>query len=248
MKFYLYINETKPEAKIMADKIKNFIIGKGFRVVGTPSSANIIISLGGDGTLLRCWRETKEFSPLIFGINCGTLGYLTEGTCDNWQEKITKILDGDFYIENRITLQCGRLQALNDIVFMKKDKQLLQYDISINNEFLTSFTADGLICSTPTGSTGYALSVGGAFIDPSSEMIEIIPIAPHSLMNRSILIPADKKVNIFIKNSKVDVIADGEIAHCLTSISGFNISKGIDNMKMIKVSKESFVENISRTF
>lgn len=244
MKFYLYVNETKLVAKTMANEIKKFIVEKGAQVVDTPAAATIILSLGGDGTLLRCWRETKEFSSLIFGINCGTLGYLTEGNRDNWQEKITQIIDGKFYIEDRITLQCGKAQALNDIVFMKKGKQLLKYDISINNEFLTSYTADGLICSTPTGSTGYALSVGGAFIDPSSEVIEIIPIAPHSLMNRSIIIPADKKVNISIKNPDVEVIVDGEIV----SATDFDISKGEDIMRMVKVSKESFVENISRTF
>lgn len=256
--FYLEVNESKEKALIVEEDIQKFLNSKEQEIVRNPSKADIIISLGGDGTFIQTANKYRYLNLPLFGINCGTLGYLTEGTINNYKEKLLKIINDEYIEENRMILK-GKVkkgnklleyEALNDIVITKKRFETIRLNVYVNNEFLTNYVADGLICSTPTGSTGYALSVGGAIIDPCSKMLEIIPIAAHTLLNRGIVLSENNEV--IIKLNKERQVNEAQVIFDGNNVLNFNkedelvIAISNNFTKVIKVDKESFVEMLSK--
>jgi NAD+ kinase len=269
MIFYIEVNSTKEIAIALEEKVENFIISNGSEITKNVDESDIILSLGGDGTLLRTWRKYKKNDKPIFGINCGTLGYLTEGTIDNWEYKLKNIIEENYKVIERMTIKgqtfshiCNQkydynvtMSALNDIVITKPNNNVIDFEIYVNDKYLTSMKADGIICSTPTGATGYALSAGGSFIDPYSEMIELIAIAPHTLLNRSIMLSKDSLIKIKIVSEKAIVSYDG-CDHINFSDKQIELEKedyilitsNKNYMKMAVVDDESFIDTISKTF
>ena len=259
MRFYLEINTTKESAIELSYLVKEFICLNGANVVNDVSNADIIISLGGDGTMLRTWRKYRALDKAIFGINCGTLGYLTEGTINNWDEKISNIIANNMTIKDRTTLVGDVYHnnnivfsdvALNDIVLSKCSGSVIRCDIEVNDKFLTSFNADGIICSTSIGSTGYALSAGGAFLDPDSNAIEIVPIAPHTLLNRAIVLDGNSNITIKLNGRNVGVASyDGyDYSENIQVGDYIKIHNGNQKMKMVVIDEESFIATVSKTF
>ena len=259
MRFYLEINTTKESAIELSYLVKEFICLNGANVVNDVSNADIIISLGGDGTMLRTWRKYRALDKAIFGINCGTLGYLTEGTINNWDEKISNIIANNMIIKNRTTLVGDVYHnnnvvfsdvALNDIVLSKCGGSVVRCDVEVNDKFLTSFNADGIICSTSIGSTGYALSAGGAFLDPDSNAIEIVPIAPHTLLNRAIVLDGNSNITIKLSGRNVGSVSyDGyDYSENIQIEDYIKIYGGNQKMKMVVVDEESFIATVSKTF
>ena len=260
MKFYIEVNTTKKIAIELSYLVKEFITLNGAEVVDDVVNADIIISLGGDGTMLRTWRKYRQLDKAIFGINCGTLGYLTEGTINNWDEKILNIISrnvlnikyrttlvGDVYHNDNVVFSNV---ALNDIVLSKYGGSVIHCEIFVNDKFLTSFNADGIICSTSIGSTGYALSAGGAFLDPDSNAIEIVPIAPHTLLNRAIVLDGNSNITIKLGGRNVGIASyDGYDYSKNIQVGDYiKINSGKEKMKMIVVDEESFIATVSKTF
>ncbi len=204
-----------------------------------PSDTDFIISIGGDGTLLSAAQAVMRTPIPILGINLGSLGFLTSLERD-WRPGLDEILKGYYRIEERMVLNCRlefqdgteeTLWALNDVVVERADIfNLLALDVRVGEEFLNSYLADGLILSTPTGSTAYALSAGGPIIDPNLDAILITPISPHTLSVRPIVLTGEK--NIYIKLSN-----PGGQAHL--HIDGKNTRK-IDGNLRIRVRPSSY--------
>lgn len=180
------------------------------------------IAVGGDGTMLHLARHFSSYELPLIGINQGRLGFLTDISADQMQEELDEILSSDFYEEQRMLLQavipgrereCPSGIALNDIVITKGDTgHLVEYTLHVNDEFVGTTRGDGVILSTPTGSTAYALSAGGPILHPTLPAIEVVPLCPHTLSHRPIVLPDSSLISLTISDiadSDAHVFLDG---------------------------------------
>jgi NAD+ kinase len=179
------------------------------------SRADLIVVLGGDGTLLSIARLVGERETPILGINLGGLGFLTEITTEEAQATLARVLAGDYEVDRRITLEATveahgpddrtvdreSFRALNDVVINKRALgRMLELNVVASGERFCSYRADGLIIATPTGSTAYALSAGGPIVFPSLDVVVLAPICPHTLSNRPVVLPDSFEIEIRVKS------------------------------------------------
>lgn len=189
---------TAANADLAPDAIADYAnIGAG---------ADLVIAVGGDGTLLAAARSVARHRVPIIGVNLGRLGFLTDIPAHDLEAMVLKVLEGQATLERRVMLQGAVLRegkaifegiALNDVVVSRGAMgSMIEYSVDVNGEFVYSVRADGLIVSTPTGSTAYALSAGGPILHPSLPAITLVPISPHTLSNRPVAIPSDSVIEI----------------------------------------------------
>ncbi len=219
-----------------------------------PSRVEGIIVLGGDGTLLSLVRLMGENQVPILGVNLGGLGFLTEITLDNLYKVLEGLIQGDYKCHRRMTLHIRVLRkgemvanftVLNDAVINKGTlARIIDLETTINDEYLTTFKADGLIISTPTGSTAYSLSAGGPIVYPSLQTIVITPICPHTLTNRPIIIPDDAviKATLNSKNEEVILTLDGQVGFSLQFGDTIEVRKGENAILFIESPYKSYFE------
>ena len=220
------------------------------------------IVLGGDGTLLQAARDVVDRELPLFGINMGTLGYLAEIDQHSIYPALDHLMNDEFEVERRMML-CGSVYhegalleeaiALNDIVISREGSLcVVKFHNYVNDEFLNSYNADGIIISTPTGSTGYSLSAGGPIISPNASMILMTPLAPHTLNTRSIVFPDQDKITVEIGPGR-----DADIEHGIASFDGDTIvpmvtgdriviRKSSKDTRIIKVNNVSFLETLRK--
>lgn len=187
-----------------------------------PDYCDMILAIGGDGTILSTVHLIGDRATPILGINVGGLGFLTEIPLENFMEEFEKIVEGKYRIEKRLMLE-GHINdnpeplfALNEILIDKGSSvRVIQIEMEVEGQFLNSYIADGVLISTPTGSTGYSLSSGGPIVVPSTNVLVINPICPHSLTNRPTIIPADVILKAIIRteHSEFIIAADGRDVH-----------------------------------
>ena len=213
------------------------------------------IVIGGDGTLIQASRNLVFQETPILGVNLGTLGYLTEVEVQNVEEAINQLLEGRYTVEDRMMLygkmaDSKREIALNDIVVSRSGNlRIVELNIYVNGEFLNSYHADGIIISTPTGSTAYNLSAGGPIIEPTAVMILMTPICSHALNKSSIVFSADDEVVIEVGAGResignVVVSFDGiEIAQLKVG-EKITVKQAREKTKLIKLSNTSFLETL----
>lgn len=255
MKVYINADDSR---KISLDTTAKVIeISKELKIEITHeiNKANMIISIGGDGTFLKSARLSKG-KPIV-GINTGTLGYLTEISPENIKKALLKILDGKHHIENRMMLEAKVIKAngetiripesLNEIAISKNTFGVVRFDAIINGKLINSYTADGILVCTPTGSTAYNFSCGGPIVDPTANIMTLTPIAPHTVLNRSIILSQDSTVEIEITelrdNTTAYVLYDG-IPVEIFSGDIIRIKKSDKITKIIKLEERSFIDNI----
>ena len=207
---------------------------------------DMVIALGGDGTILRTARALSKFETPILGVNIGNLGFLAGVERGAFEDAMKNISLGHYTIEDRMMLKCllkGNTKqldyiSLNDIVISKGTlSRIVKFTITVDNNFYTSFTADGVIISTPTGSTAYALSAGGPIIYPTLSLIEITPICPHSPGLRTLVLDSKSKVCIGIKKESESVFltVDGQEALQLVDIDEVAVSLSKQTCKLIRL-------------
>lgn len=174
--------------------------------------------IGGDGTLLGVAREAGNAQVPIIGVNRGSLGFLTTFSADEARAHFAALLSGNFHVQHRAMLDCmtgpdAHDLALNDVVIKDEiNSRLVRLEVFADDELVTDYTCDGLIFSTPTGSTAYNLSAGGPLIHPGADVIAMTPICPHTLSNRSIIFRDKVKLRVFNRNegSRLLVVIDGQ--------------------------------------
>lgn len=214
-----------------------------------PLDVDCMIVLGGDGTVLQAARETKKLHIPIIGVNLGTLGYMTEIEPDNLEEALDRLIDGDYEQESRMMLN-GRIfladgstkegWALNDIVISRSGSlQIIKFNIYVNGQFLNDYQADGMIVTTPTGSTGYNLSAGGPLVEPKAKLIVLTPICPHSLNQRSIVLSPEDIIEIEIPEGR-----DGRVQTVEASFDGAYVVPLCTGDKIRVVQSEKMTEFI----
>ena len=211
---------------------------------------DFVISIGGDGTILRSANEIGELSIPIIGLNKGRLGFLANSPIEIIDSIIEKIKNSNYRISERTIIQVefeGKTKnALNEISISRKNTtSLITTDTKLNDQYLNTYWADGLIISTPTGSTGYSLSCGGPIIMPDSKNLVLTPIAPHNLNARPLVISDNKQIEISIngRENEYFVSADSQI-FSVNIDSKLNISKAPYFLKMVEFEEDSYINTL----
>ncbi|RLB68782.1 MAG: NAD(+) kinase [Deltaproteobacteria bacterium] len=210
-----------------------------------PRHADVIVVLGGDGTLLSVARLVNSYDVPILGVNLGSLGFLTAITLDELYTVMADILENRFQVSERMMLAArvhrqgktiSSYAVLNDLVINKGAlARIIELETTIDQGYLTTFKADGLIISTPTGSTGYSLSAGGPIVYPTLDSIIVSPICPHMLTNRPLLVPPEAQIETILASEGGDVslTLDGQIGFTLQQYDRISVTRAEHTIKLI---------------
>lgn len=273
--FILITNACKDKDLKLSNQIIDYIIAKGgtaacfvsnagapeipdFSIEDIPQNTECMLVLGGDGTLIRAATKVESLQIPLIGVNLGTLGYLCELEENSVFSAIDRLMDETrktYMLEQRMMLTghkagCENSRvALNDIVIHRSGNlQILNLNVYVNGELLSTYQADGIIISTPTGSTGYNMSAGGPIVDPKGTMLVLTPNNAHNLNSKSIVLDAEDIVEIEILSRRIqkDEVAcvsfDGDFVQELVVGDRFVISKAINCTTICKLNKRSFLE------
>lgn len=224
-----------------------------------PEDTECIIVLGGDGTMIRVVRKTRMLDIPVIGVNLGTLGYLCELDRENMYQAIDKMLEDQHIVERRLMIKGYRKNevkgrtALNDIVVHGAGVlAIIRLNVYVNGQFLATYDGDGVIISTPTGSTGYNLSAGGPIIEPGANVLTLTPINAHNLNSKGIILRGEDTIEVELvprrsnKDDNVNVSCDGDHFVTLSAGERFVIQRAVHTIKICKVNKQSFLETMRR--
>jgi NAD+ kinase len=219
-----------------------------------PAGIDLVVVLGGDGTMISTARLIGDADILVLGINYGSLGYLTEFRIEEMFPALKAILDGEYKIERRVMLRIEHWRdtkkiaegrVLNDVVINKSAlARIIEIDVSLNDLFVNSFRADGLIVSTPTGSTAYNLSAGGPIVYPSMNAVVLTPICPFTLTNRPIVVPDDAEIELKLKNENEGVVLtlDGQIGYPMQAGDRVKIRKSRTTFNLVQPPNRNYFD------
>ncbi len=219
-----------------------------------PSLVDLIIVLGGDGTLLSVARIVGEKEVPILGVNLGSLGFLTEVTLDEMYTSLEHVYEGEFMTSQRILIvahvsregeRIAAYSALNDVVINKSAlARVIDLETCIDRQYMTTYKADGLIVGTPTGSTAYNLSAGGPIIHPDMHALILTPICPHTLTNRPTVIPDTSDISITLKSENEDVFLtlDGQVGFTLRYLDVVHLGKAAHMIRLIRPPEKNYFE------
>lgn len=276
-KFALLTNYSKDKRLVYTRMIKTYITENGgsywipryisepdkdgdqrYDFSDMPEDIECVLVLGGDGTLLQAARELLQRHIPLLGINLGTLGFLTSAEKSELPKCLDSVLDDSCSIDERMMLEgvayhgSEKIQmniALNDVIIVRAGfSRLVELKIYVNGELLSIYNADGIIVSTPTGSTGYSLSAGGPIIFPQTDVIVITPICPHSLQARSLVVSGEDRIMIEIgrrrKTQKEEAMVtfDGRSAQELETGDRIEIYKAQETTQLIRLKGRSFYQ------
>ena len=228
--------------------------GKSFEMEHVGEGADLIVVLGGDGTLLSVSRHGKGLEVPIMGVNLGGLGFLTETSVEEFAATLEKVLEGNFGISKRIMLDVAvkrggdtifEITILNDAVITKDAlARIIDIETYVNEEYLTTYKADGLIVSTPTGATGYSMAAGGPLIYPSLTNLIVTPICPHTLTNRPIILPESVVIRAALKSQdeKVILTLDGQVGFPLEFGDEVTVKRSDNVVHLVKSSSRGYFE------
>jgi NAD+ kinase len=245
--------------KIFTDAVTSNLLGN--RAASFPNAAalarevDLLLVFGGDGTLLRAGREIAGSQTPLLGINIGGLGFLTAVSSADLPRALKHVWNGEFKFENRALIEarakCGnkilRETAFNDLVISRGvSSRLIELHVSVDDEPVTRYRCDGLIVSSPTGSTAYSLAAGGALVFPTAEVFQLTPICPHTLTNRSLILPLTSTIRIKIMNPKPATIlsADGQIVTDLSAGDEITINRSRRTVRLVHLQDSSFFESL----
>ena len=255
----LFPNEKKNQSFTLANQVREFFQKQGITVVAedekaskigaTPLSAidksqiQFLISMGGDGTLLRVAHHYSSLNIPVCGINLGHLGFMADIPIEDMFESLKDLISNKYSIDDRLILEAKTqrktpLYAVNDIVLHRaKNQSLIELAIHVNGTYVNTFVADGIIVATPTGSTAYSLAAGGPILSPLLEAIVITPICPHTISNRPLVLTAGQNIEIEYLSSydPIDVRADGLDLYSMKSKEKLTISKSKRILKLVNL-------------
>ena len=218
---------------------------------------DLLIIFGGDGTMLRVAREIAGSKTLLIGINVGSLGFLTDVTAEQLPLALKQIWAGETMLETRPLIEAtGRdgtsriaESALNDFVIGRgAAPRLIELEVSVDGEVLTNYRCDGIIICSPTGSTAYSLSAGGAVVSPNAEVFTLTPICPHTLSNRSVIISLRSTVRVRVLSQRAETIltADGQKMIPLAFGDLVTIRRSRQGIRLLHLAGSSFFETLRR--
>lgn len=216
---------------------------------------DMLLVFGGDGTMLRVARDIAGSQTPILGINIGNLGFLTAVPSDGLAPALRQVWNGEFKFEPRALIEADihcdgkpiRHSALNDLVISRGiASKLIELHVSVDGEALTRYRCDGLIISSPTGSTAYSLAAGGAVVYPTAEVFQITPICAHTLSNRSLVLPLTSTISVKVVSPKPATVlsADGQLVTELSSSDEVSIRRSRRTVRLMHLEGSSFFETL----
>lgn len=270
-KYTIVSNSLKDEGLKLAKKAKRYMLNydssleiglfdiDDYRKTDLEGSESIIV-MGGDGTLLKLAKDTCDLGIPLLGVNLGAIGFLCEVEVEDIKTALESLIRGEYHTEERMMLSgeahvkgkvYRKVSALNDIGISRRGElQIIGYRIYVNGLLLTDFYADGIIVSTPTGSTGYNMSAGGSIVEPKAKLIALTAVCPHTLPNRSFILAPSDKVEVEIlapkgdKGVDVGVYYDGGESQAMFPGDKVVITRSNKVTKLVKLSETSFIETL----
>jgi NAD+ kinase len=217
-----------------------------------PNRCEVLVAFGGDGTILSAARLVGRRGTPILGVNLGKLGFLAEFAVEDMEDWVSTLLSRTYKVEDRMVLEATttsgrrkRFYGLNDIVIDKSgSSRVMDLQTFVNGQYLVTYTADGLIIATPTGSTAYSLATGGPIVVPESRAITLNPICPHTLTARPVIVPDDSVVRVVVQEAAkaVHITADGQVEEILQPPVEFRIKKATYTVKLVKRLDRSYYD------
>ena len=268
----LIVNDTKSGARELAHEIVGEFSRNGIspmldartaELIGADSASTpgalsreceLLVVLGGDGTILQVLHELEQHTPPMFGINLGSLGFLTSASAAQWRDAVDAIVHRKYALSERTLLSVevcrdgksdAPRSALNDAVISRGElSRLIRLDAHIDGEFLTEYNADGLIVATPTGSTAYSLSAGGPVLSPDSGVFVVTPICPHVLTMRSVMVSDHSLIEISHNHTTTDIFLtlDGQNSVRIGPGDSIRIRKATRSLALAMLPGMSFFE------
>ena len=255
MKFALESRAGRPAARAFADRLVDEIDKHGAKVTeDRESPPDVVLAVGGDGTMLAAVRRAWTWDVPVLGFNLGTLGFLTEAEEEDLELVVRRLVSGEFDVVERMTIAAsvGGAEAvgLNDVVVEKVDTmRLVSLDVVVDGSPFFNYRADGLVLATPTGSTAYSFSAGGPLVAPGVDVIVMTPVAAHSLFDRSLVLPGSSVVEVTVSSDRevrvnVDKVDLGQIGEGAT----VRIQRGERAARFVKMRELSFPSMVRDKF
>lgn len=245
------VHSGKRRAAELEHQLKTAMAQRGVEV--DDGSPDLVVSLGGDGTMLRGAQTAHAADVPLLGINLGTLGYLTEVDAPDAVAALEKIASGDMEIEERMMLACSAedraFVGLNEVLVERASRhRLVRLQVRIAGEELAAFNADGVIVATPTGSTAYALSAGGPIVSPRTECMVLVPVAAHMIFSRPFVLPPGDTVELVVDDAEGEAALsiDGSMGMGLPPGTVVRVARHPRPLRLVRLSGPGFVERLRR--
>ena len=263
----LFPNEKKRQSFELASHIREFLGDRDITVVAEdekasqigasplsqidPKKIQFLISMGGDGTLLRNAHRFGHFGAPILGINLGHLGFMAAIPIADIYPSLTDLLEGKYTVEERLVIdgECGSLQihAINDIVLHRaQNYSLIELAIHVDGTYVNTFVADGIIIATPNGSTAYSLAAGGPILSPMLDALVLTPICPHTISNRPIVLTPDRTIEVqyLSEYDPIDVRADGLEALSMSFQQKLRLKRSKRTFKLVNLHRHEYFSTL----
>ena len=274
-RFYLIVNPTRDIGLEAAGEVEAYLADKGctcsthvteksdgaYRYTDSseiPADTECILVLGGDGTLIQAADDVAGLDIPMMGINTGRLVYLTDVDREDMAEALDCLIEDRYLVDERMMISGEILSgdrvlctesALNDIVVHRQgEMRVLDYNVYVNKKFLKSYRADGIIVSTPTGSTAYSLSAGGPIVEPGSKLFIITPICPHTMNSRSVVLSAEDEIFISTEHKDTAVAFDGREISGIPEDGGVRIIRDRKVTRIVRLHDDSFLNVLHNKF
>ncbi len=259
MRIALFYNHEHRQSKQLSQGICEFLGSQGIEVVvneaiGKTSDVEFMVSLGGDGTILKMIHSYPDVDAPVLGINTGHLGFMADVQVADVYPCLQDLIAGNFTVDERLILEGKDHQgnssfAVNDFVIHRgSNSSMIEIGIHVNGTYLNTFEADGLIISTPNGSTAYSLGAGGPIVSPLLDAVLVTPICPHTISNRPILLTADKEIQIQYLSDypPVEVRADSLPPSLLPTGESFFIRKAKKKFKLVNLPRQDYFSTLRK--
>jgi NAD+ kinase len=247
----LVVNDGKPKAVDLHQQLASYFESRGVTV---SDEADLVVSLGGDGTMLRAARLAHRLDAPLLGVNLGMLGYLSEVDPSKAQDALDRIFEGRFEIEERMMLACTTRSNDEEVSFVGLNEalverfgnhRLVRLGVRIGGESLAAFNADGVIVATPTGSTAYALSAGGPIVSPRAECLILVPVSAHMIFSRPFVLSADETVEISVEGEQAASLSlDGAEGCTVAAGSPVTVRRADRPLRLIRLGGPGFIERL----
>lgn len=264
----LFPHNNKKQSKELAIQIQKFLSERKITVVAEdedaeemgatplseidPHDIDFLVSMGGDGTILRLVHKYEHLNAAIVGINLGHLGFMADIPLSDLLPSLEDLVSGAYRIEERVAIEGklnhgGRFFAVNDIVVHRgKNPSLVEMAIHVDGIYLNTFESDGMIIATPTGSTAYSLAAGGPILSPTLEALVLTPISPHTISNRPVVLTADHEIQIqyLNENDPLEIRADGVVHYDLKGGDILRITRHPKNFRLVSLLRRDYFSTL----
>ena len=252
VKARLVVNDARSNALDFADRLRSRMDDEGVSL--SEGACDVVIAVGGDGTVLEALRLGLEMDCPVLGFNLGTVGFLAESEPGEMPRAVSDLVAGRFRVERRATLEAEmgahRVVGVNDVVVEKIHSQrLVVLDVLVDSSPFLTYRCDGIVVATSTGSTAYTFSAGGPLVDPEIDTVLVTPIASHSLFNRTVVLGPSATISVRVAAARpTRVSVDGVELGTLSEDEVVTIRRGSSDARFVRFDRETFPERLTRKF